>query len=448
MQEHFTLNLKTTAYANEKMNNKTVKNLWNSFTLTEGEIEIIPTEQFIFKIGNTEVPTLEEGSEYALTVDSNGIAIIGENYGGLMRGFYSLIMKIEQIDFHYAVKYMFEQGKYKIKNRMIFYCIFPETDLYFMKKAVRLAALCQYTHVVIEFCGMLKYDCLKELAWPHAYTKEEAKSLINDCHELGIEPIPTFNQLGHASGARECYGKHVILEQNPKLQYLFTPDGWAWNITSAVTKELLRNIRKELYEVFGEGSYIHIGCDEAYHISKNENLRKLLPQYLNEITNEIEAEGRRPMLWMDMLLEKDAFKDCYSVGEPNEAEQIRNATAKSTVFVDWQYDSFDVPIPSLEFLKNSGRDVMGAPWFNPVNYNAQIESVAELDLHGIMLTTWHTLKNDMQHIFSFAKLFGANTFFWSEYSNARVETSNILRRVSFEGNTYEDCGWSRTQIEV
>lgn len=257
-----------------------------------------------------------------------------------------------------------------------------------------------------------------------------------------------FNQLGHATASRLCYGKHIILDQNPRLQNLFTPDGWAWNIESKAVKSLLKQVRQELYELFGKCEYIHIGCDEAYYISRNKILREKLPTYLQELTNEVESEGRRPMIWMDMLLEKGIFKNCYTVGEKDEVEKIRNATAKSSVFVDWQYDCSETPIPSLLSLKNCGRDVMGAPWFNPKNYSAHIETVAQNEMFGIMLTTWHTLKGNMQSILGCAKKCGARSFVWSEYSGLREETATLLRRVSFEGNTYEDCGWSKEQIEV
>ena len=448
MSEYLVLDSKSTAVADERMNNETVKKLWNSFTLTTDKICLEKGDDFTFRLGNTQLPLLSEGKEYVLKVDENGAAIVGKDYGGLMRGFMSLLMKIEYDNEIIKIKIVTEESDYKIDNRMIHICVFPENDLYFIKKLIRLAGLCQYTHIVIEFWGMLKYDCLKELAWPHAFTKEQAKELICECRELGIEPIPMFNQLGHATASRVCYGKHVVLDQNPKLQHMFTPDGWAWNIESDAVKSLLKQVRQELYELFGEGEYMHIGCDEAYYITRNAELRQKLPAYLAKLTNEVEAEGRRPMLWMDMLLEKGIFKDCYTVGEKDEVEKIRNTTAKSSVFVDWQYDCSETPIPSLLSLKNCGRDAMGAPWFKAQNYNAHVQTIENNDLFGIMLTTWHTLKSNMQSILGCAKKCGAKSFVWSEYSGLREETATLLRRVSFEGNTYFDCGWSKEQIEV
>ena len=85
------------------------------------------------------------------------------------------------------------------------------THLFSLKRLIRIAEVSQYTHVVIEFWGMLKYDCLKELSWENAYTKEQILPIINEARELGLEPVPMFNMLGHASACRICGGKHVVL---------------------------------------------------------------------------------------------------------------------------------------------------------------------------------------------------------------------------------------------
>lgn len=436
----------TVAFADPQMNNEIIKKLWNGFCLKSSEIEFAKGERFTFRIGEIELPALPCDKDYALCIEENGAAIIGKDYSGLMRGFMSLLMKIEWEEQTPHLRPRAEESNYRISKRMIHICIFPENDLYFIKKLIRLSALCQYTHIVLEFWGMLQFDCLKELAWPQAFTKEQAKELAKECHALGIEPIPMFNHLGHASAGRISYGKHVVLDQNPRLQYLFTPDGWVWNIESEQVKALLKQVRTELYEVFGKGEYIHLGCDEAFYISRNKDLRQKLPTYLKELTEEVEKEGRRPMIWMDMLLEKGIDANSEATGEKEEVVQLRNATAPSTVFVDWEYDGLEAPIPSLLSLKGCGKEILGAPWFKPANYAAHIETVCQNDLGGIMLTTWHTLNEELRTILGCAKKCGASTFPWSEFSGLREETASLMRRISFEGNAYADCGWTKTQI--
>lgn len=449
---NFALSRNIKVIANKRMDNGTVKKFWKSFCLGNGELEITPVDDFVFIIGNADLPELTDGKEYALKVNENGIAVVGRDYSGLMHGFMAMLMKIEYTDGALYIAYAEEESRYIIKNRMIHICVFPENDLYFIKKLIRLSALCQYTHIVIEFWGMLKYDCLDELSWSHAFTKDEARELIAECRDLGIEPVPMFNQLGHATASRLCYGKHVVLDSNPTLQHLFTPDGWAWDIESEEVWLLLKKVRAELYEVFGEGEYIHIGCDEAYYFTRNDEKRKKLPDFLNRLTSEVAKEGRRPMLWMDMLLSAEQFKNvgfrAYATAKSDEAEALQDSLHPSSVMVDWQYNAKTYPVNTLLSLKDHRCDTVAAPWYDESNYNVMIDTVANYGLYGVMLTTWHTLKEKMPSILGCAKKCGASTFSWSGYSGNHQETATMLRRISFEGNSYVDCGWSKYQIEI
>lgn len=112
--------------------------------------------------------------------------------------------------------------------------------------------------------GSLEFEVLPELYWKdHYYTKLEIKPLIDLVRGLGMQVIPMFNHLGHASGSRECFGRHVILNQNPKLALLFEPDGWSWCLSNPKTLKLLEKIREELMDLCGEGDYLLIGGDDS-----------------------------------------------------------------------------------------------------------------------------------------------------------------------------------------
>ena len=441
----FKIPSKVTAVARGQMAKDTVQTLWNRFCIMKSELELVPCEGFSFQIGEMPLPALEEGKEYALAIDARGAAVVGKDFNSLMRGYFVLLMKIESTKDAVFMQDCAEQSGYTVRNRMMHICVFPENDFYFIQKLVRLCGLCQYTHLIIEFWGMLEFDCLKELAWPNAFTKEQAKQLIAECRAFGMEPIPMFNMLGHATACRVSYGKHVVLDQNPTLQYLFTPDGWAWDIHSEDVRKLFKDVRTELYELFGEGEFIHIGCDEAYYYAHCIEERKQLPAFLKSLTDEVAAEGRRPMVWMDMMLDHNkVYKNCT----PEEAEVMRAALNEKTVMVDWEYRLTEIPIGSLAFLQGNRCDAMGAPWYNPENYAAHVRTVEQCNLFGVMMTAWHTLNEEMRSILGCAKEMGTKSFVWSEFSGLREETATLMRRISFEGNTYEDCGWIKYQIEI
>ena len=169
MNDFFKFGKTIEATTDTQLHNLTFKKLWNSFCFTKSEIVLKKGAKNTFVIGNIALPILKDNKEYALSVTENGIAVVGADYNSLMRGIASLLMKIDYICLEsenpeFKIRTIEETSNYHIKNRMIHICVFPETDLYFVKKLIRLAAICQYTHIVLEFWGMLKYDCLKELA--------------------------------------------------------------------------------------------------------------------------------------------------------------------------------------------------------------------------------------------------------------------------------------------
>ena len=74
--------------------------------------------------------------------------------------------------------------------------------------------------------------------------KKQIAPLIDEGKAMGMEFIPMFNHLGHASQSRSISGKHTVLDQNPKLETLFEPDGWTWCLSNPDTLKLLCPPRK------------------------------------------------------------------------------------------------------------------------------------------------------------------------------------------------------------
>ena len=112
MDNYFILSGRMTAAADLKMNNDTVKNMWRSFCLGDGALTLTEGPDCTFSIGTTALPELPEGKEYALTIDEHGAAVVGRDYGGLMRGFLVLLMKIDYTEEGLRMAFTREQSAY------------------------------------------------------------------------------------------------------------------------------------------------------------------------------------------------------------------------------------------------------------------------------------------------------------------------------------------------
>ena len=454
MKSSFTLSENMTARADVSMHTETVKRLWRGFGFTETALSLSEGEKNTFVIGDVTPPSLPEGQEYALLVTECGCAVRGCCEKGLLRGFFDLIMQISP-DYDkggvLALPTMAKTDRFTLGRRMIHICIFAETPRLQIKKLIRLAGVLQYTHVVLEFWGTYKYRCLPEMGWDGAYTDGEVRELLSEIRELGMEPIPMLNHLGHAAGARLAGGKHVVLDQNPKLHRLFMPDGWSWNVFNPEVRVLLRKMRAELYELFGKTEYFHAGLDEAYMFATDPALREKTPDYLADITKEISGEGRRPMLWMDMFLPKESKTPhlCYCTEE--ETRDFLSKISENTVLVDWHYYTTEAPLETSKYLsEHCNFDIITAPWHEEKNIDACIDTSVDLGLHGCMMTTWHSMFKYTPAILHAARRMGAAKTDWSDFcsrSYRHSETATLLRKLSFEGpNSYEEAGWATREI--
>ena len=109
-------------------------------------------------------------AEFVINVTDDGVYIEGCDYSATMRGFLTFLEKIKYSaneDYFYIENCCITENPL-IAFRCVHLCIFPETKLDFLKKCVRSCAIAKYSHIILEFWGMLKFDCMKELSWPFA----------------------------------------------------------------------------------------------------------------------------------------------------------------------------------------------------------------------------------------------------------------------------------------
>lgn len=396
----------------------------------------------------TELP---DGAEYVIDSTQQGVCVRGSDRQTTVRGFLDLLQKLKYD--HTSQGCIVPTGRIvcrpEIAFRSVHICIFPETTLDFLRKCVRVCALAGYTHMVLEFWGMLQMDCLKELAWPFAYSKEAVRGVVQEANALGMEIIPMFNHLGHAAASREIYGKHVVLDQNPAYEYMFNDCGWEWDFENPQVYELLAQVRRELIDVCGEGSYFHLGCDEAYALGMQPGSEKKMIAYLNRVSEDLETLGRRGIIWGDMLLSRDLFeneKEFYTVNStPEVACAMREGLSKRLIIADWQYFTKGDAWLSSQILRKSGFDVLCCPFDDMKNVASSVRAAKEAGGMGVMKTTWHTLANGFP-----VMLYGGRVAVRSEgkyvHQLLMHETAALVRKACPAKGDYTKAGWSEKQV--
>ena len=451
----FIIEKEVCATAHTCLDTAVIKEFWNGFTFTSSNISVKEAKELIFEVGKAARPVLS-GGEYAINVEVGGFSVVGESESALKRGVITLLDRIQSAELGdklcAEIKCFELSERPLLKNRMVHFCIFPETTLFELQRFVRMCGALKFSHIILEFWGMLKYDCMKELAWSMAFSKEEIAPIIREARELGMEVIPMFNQWGHASAGRVALGKHVVLDQNPSLQSYFSEDGWCWDISKPKVRKLLRKIRYELIELCGEGEYFHIGCDEAYHFDYTDENLDYISGFINEIADEMRAEGRRVIVWGDMFLAHAEWhnkKNKYECNAPSEegARNLLRRLHNSIVIADWQYECPEFPVETAKDFYSWGFDTLLCPWDRGNNQiRAVFKTVREWGLFGVIHTTWHTLEHGMPYVAMAAKGGYENVDACSR-ELMRTQTATLLRKVLPSGGDYEKSGFRRLQLD-
>ena len=443
-----------TAAAPACLDNESIRMFWQGFTRRCSALQVQVTDGFCFRIGEAEALPADPGS-CSIHVTETGLCIAAENEKNLLMGFMTLLDRIETVDDENGATVLsipccrlFETPG--VGLRMVHFCVFPETTLWQLQKFLRFCAALRYSHVVVEFWGMYRFTCMKELGWPQAFTKEQLTPVFAEARELGLELVPMFNHWGHASGSRGIHGKHVVLDQNPALETYFCANGWCWDIRKPKVRALMRQVRRELCEVCGAGSYFHIGCDEADGFDlETEDGMNAVCDYLNEIADDLETQGRRAIAWGDMFLYRHAHYDARNVytanaPAPRTEEYMLNRLSRRIVIADWQYDANYAPVETAAVFTRAGFDCMLCPWDRSIeNTRACLATAKQDKLFGLIHTTWHTLSSRMAWVAA-----AATGCFEKDTALRHTATAAILRKADFVNGDYEKAGWATEQINV
>ena len=454
----FTLSKQTAAIAHPCMSATIIKEFWNNLSFQTSTLTVNECNELVFCIGNASKPALQ-GYDYAINVTPDGICLCADTEKDLQRGFMTLVdlfYDVDAEDDSLAIRIDCCEilDRPLIQNRMVHFCIFPETEFFELQRFVRLCGALKYTHIVLEFWGMLQYDCMKELGWCHAFSKEQVRPIIKEAHDMGLEVIPMFNHWGHASGCRGCYGKQTVLDQNPKLQTYFSADGWRWDIAKPKVRALLRSIREELCELCGEGKYFHVGCDEAYGFDFSKESMDFICDFLNEISREMNEKGRRIIAWGDMCLSKhpefnpeNRYVDCNNPSLESEQYMLEHLD-RSIVIADWQYTAPVAPVETAAIFQDAGFDTLLCPWDRGIaQTKAAIATTKEFELMGFMHTTWHTLSGGMCFV-TLTAMGGFENIDEAKRSiHFKLTTAALLRKIMPINGDCRKAGWCKAQID-
>ena len=449
--------------------------LWHRFTCTAGTLELAAPytlrrgdDLITASIGDCPpAPLPLDGMRYSICADDGGVTLCAEDEKALMEGFCTLVQMIVPECLDVGREAFFIAGsevrdRAAMNFRCVHLCIFPDSMMSTLEKAIHMAGFLKLTHIVLEFWGVYPYECLPLLAWQdqaHSFTRAEIAALVSLAHSYGMEVIPMINHFGHASNSRGGYGRHTPLNMDLRYSLLYEPDGWTWCLSNPDTKKLLSEMRAELYDVCGAGNYFHLGFDEAYSsFATCPKCRKrvpheLLAEFINELTEDVCAHGRRPIIWHDELLSAHDFAASpvkpVANGHNQNTCRALELLDRRVIIADWEYFYKNEENVSTQLFLDRGFDVILCPWDDHENIRSLSANAKQMGAMGIMLTTWHHLPQFLPSfpyaancMWRMESVGGGTTF---ESGCTMFETAAILRRLYDTGGDYTASGWHKDE---
>ena len=384
--------------------------LFKNFTAGVGKLKVkvvdgLENTAVIAKTESTLNFASTNGEEYLINIDEKRAVLTFNDNIAFAHAFFTLLSMIEirtpknncEV---FTLPLVEISDTPSLQFRAIHICVFPQTNYFTLKKIIRFVSFCKYSHVILEFWGMYKYKCCKYLSWKNAYTKKQIQTLVAQANQMGVEIIPMLNCLGHASQSRSCCCKHVVLDQNPKLNYLFEPNGWTWNLLNPETKLLIKKMMAELVEVCGNGKYFMIGFDESFpygssRLFNGQDKVKIMYNFINELVVDLKKIGRRAIMWGDQLLwnpELPTFSNTCLAESEEIANTLLENIDKSVLIADWQYNARDKnEMWTSKHLSNAGFEVALAPWEEIEGLKVCVQNVFNHNYFGLIQTTWHII---------------------------------------------------------
>lgn len=243
-----------------------------------------------------------------------------------------------------------------------------------------------YNAILWEVENHVRWDTVPESIFPEAFTKEEFREIVDFSRNLGLEPIPLFQTIGHAE---------YVLKHEPYVHLRELPD--KIDQYCPLHPEVVPMLRKwigEYLDVFSDIRFFHLGADEAWFLGKcpkcsafsEEHSRsRLYVDHINKVAEPVFGAGIRPAIWCDMILHypeaMDELSDQFLIFDweynlNNSSDRVRIWGAgerfpeKLTERESELFGKFILPQGqggkiqvqyTLDFLKAKGFDVISCP---------------------------------------------------------------------------------------
>lgn len=267
-------------------------------------------------------------------------------------------------------------------------------DLPAYKQMVDTLALLKFNTIVWEVNGRLQYETHPDIAATGSPTKAQLRELVEYARSRHFEVIPQFASFSHFEFVlgRPGYASLAESQQTVKgfrSRYNYCP-------SNPAVYPLVFDLMGELTDVF-QPRYFHIGHDESSFDDigvcdrcKTKDPWQLWADDVNKLDEWIKQRGMRTILWGDQFLPE------HNGDKPFFTARATDLIAKDILVFDWHYSPNHNYDSTIGYFKQHGFEVVGCPWYEPVNVYAFASAAHRNGILGFCGTTWTGVSSTMR----------------------------------------------------
>ena len=373
---------------------------------------------------------------YRLLVSSNNIVLDSQTAAGSFYGIQTLRQLLNTDQGKVACPAVQIEDWPSMKFRGAHF--FPSGSGFPMHQALieRVFASFKMNNAVIQ-CEAARWKSHPKIAATNSISKQDLRTLVENCREHFIEPIPLINVPGHAEWIFRN-GQNLEFCEDPKTPY-------AYCIKNPKSDAFIKDILKEAIDVF-EPHYFHLGHDEiamrgrfpnpACPRCRNSNATELMTSHANRLSDWLLKREIKPMIWGDMLLGPGEAKDATHARTVTDASERRARLNKQIIITDWHY-VWNADTTSFEIFKHAGFKTIAASWNNTSNIYRLSHAAQGGGADGLLQTTWMGYFPDERALErqadQFAAFILAAEYAWSGRAVPPTELGYNPKEVFFKG---------------
>lgn len=319
-------------------------------------------------------------------------------------------------------------------------------NISYMKTIIETLAIMGHNVLMMYMEDTYKLESEKYFGYLRgAYSKEELKEIDEYAKMFGIEVIPCIQTLSHLDQFL-CwsYGQGQYIDIDNIL-----------DVSSNKVKDLLRNIIKELSQIFTTNR-IHIGMDEAYNLGRGRYADKNGLKEKSEIMNKhiefmiqtCNDYNMKPIIWDDMFfsnyskVKKENFKipdgvdlmywDYYNNTQEHYEENFkirRSITNKNIMFAGgaWIW---------IGYASHHGKTL--------ASVNASLTACKKNNIKEVLVTAWG---DDGAECPTSSLFFGCSLFAEHQY-NEVIDMEIFKKNLEFATKMDFECYMKQQEFDI